>query len=260
MLVPLPTDHPFAGIAVKLQRADENIANLGNEIFRFFQECKYPVIPEPKNERWQDAVKYHQTLTIPKRFGVLAGEIIHHFRSCLDHIVWIFSDPAYRQAPGNENSIQFPILVKPPNANDLKRFERQVGGIANPSIVRQLISDFQPYKLGADAIDHPLCIIHDMDRFDKHRELVIVQGTGNLVFPPDTPPEIVAAASAHREGKPISINERWAVVKALNDQVIVLPQVAFAKIGKREGEFLVPSLQQLASVIEKVVAAFMGAL
>jgi hypothetical protein len=125
VLVPVPTDHPFAGITIKLQRADENIANLGSEILRFFQECKYPVIPKPDDKRWQDAIDYHSKLTIPKRFSVLAGEVIHHYRSCLDHIAWIFSEVTYRQT--NESAIQFPILSEPPKANDLKRFERQVG-------------------------------------------------------------------------------------------------------------------------------------
>src|SRR6266704_2774678 len=38
-------DHPFAGIAEKLKRADENIVDLHKEILRFFKICKYPVIP-----------------------------------------------------------------------------------------------------------------------------------------------------------------------------------------------------------------------
>ena len=42
--------HPFAGIAQKLERANDNIANLNNEIVRFFGASKYPVIPDPKAE------------------------------------------------------------------------------------------------------------------------------------------------------------------------------------------------------------------
>src|SRR5579884_4057403 len=127
MLVPLPPEHPFAGIWVRLQRAEENIVNLEHEIYRFFQECKYPVMPDPKDQRWEEAIKYQTTLPIPKRFSVLAGEVAHHLRSCLDHIVWIFSNDSYRRE--RESSIQFPVLIEPPDANALKKFERQVGGI-----------------------------------------------------------------------------------------------------------------------------------
>jgi hypothetical protein len=257
MLVPVPPDHPFAGIAVKLQRADENIINLENEILRFFQECKYPIIPEPNNERWQDALDYHRGLAIPKRFSVLSGEIVHHWRSCLDHIVWIFSEASYRQA--NETVIQFPIFIEPPDAKALQRFERQIGGIPNPSKIRDLIVGLQPYKLGINAIDHPLGIIHNMDRFDKHRELVIVQSIGNLTFPADTSSDVIALAAAYSHGKSISDAERSTLFRALNNQGKVLPQVAFAKFGKWEHQFVSPSLRKLSDVIEGVVASFMGA-
>jgi hypothetical protein len=86
-------NHPFHGITEKLRRADENIVSLHGEILKFFGESKYPTIPHPDAEEWQEAVDYHKELRIPKRFGVLSGEIVHHLRSCLDHIVWHFSSP-----------------------------------------------------------------------------------------------------------------------------------------------------------------------
>jgi hypothetical protein len=119
---PVPPDHPFASVAVRLQRADENIINLGNEVRRFFQECKYPIMPNLNDKQWEDALNYHRSLLIPKRFSVLVGEIVHHWRSCLDHIAWICSDAAYRSS--HETAIQFPILDEPPDANATKRLER----------------------------------------------------------------------------------------------------------------------------------------
>lgn len=260
MLIPVPPDDPFAGILVKLQRADENIDNLGREIRRFFQECKYPVMPNDDDKRWQDAVDYHRSLAIPKRFSVLVGEIVHHWRSCLDHIVWNFSDPTYRST--HETRIQFPILIEQPSANEIKRLERQIGGIADPSDARGLILELQPYKLGADAIDSPLSIVHNMDRADKHRELVIVQAIGNLVLPPDTPPNVVAAATVYGQGKDelLSKAERNAVYRALHEHGKFFPEVAFAEFGKRKGQFVIPSLRKLSGHIEKLVAVFMAAL
>src|SRR6266700_1303769 len=100
-------NHPFAGIAKKLERADENIVNLHNEILRFFKESKYPVIPDVKDKSWQDAVNYHRDLKISKRFSVLAGEVVHHFRSCLDHVVWHFSSDTAKLL--HENALEFPV-------------------------------------------------------------------------------------------------------------------------------------------------------
>src|ERR1700691_3819144 len=90
-------NHPFAGIAEKLKRANQNIINLNAEAVGFFEKSKYPVIPDTNSEHWQDAVDYHKQLPIPKRFSVLTGEVVHHLRSCLDHIVWIFSHATARR-------------------------------------------------------------------------------------------------------------------------------------------------------------------
>src|SRR6266481_7650612 len=101
-------NHPFYGIVEKLKRFDENIGNLHNEIIAFFKGSKYPVLSNPDSKEWQEAVDYHRELVIPKRFSVLSGEIIHHLRSCLDHIVWHFSSAHYRR--GHANAIEFPVF------------------------------------------------------------------------------------------------------------------------------------------------------
>jgi len=257
MLVPVSPDHPFAGIYVKLQRADENIVNLRNEIARFFQECEYPILPDPNHERWKDALNYHRDLRIPQRFSVLAGEIFHHWRSCLDHIIWMFSDPDYRKK--NDSVVQFPVFRKPLDAGARERFEGQIGGITNAS-VRKTISDLQPHHLGDDALDSHICIVHDMDRFDKHRELTIVHSQASLILASDTPPEIVAVMAAYSEGKTIAGIEKFSVVRALQKHGIILPNVAFAKMGKRENQPVIPSLMQIANEMEKYVAVFMAEL
>src|SRR5271170_3790317 len=164
--------HPFAGVAEKLKRSHENIINLNHEIVGFFEACKYPVVPDVNSEEWQDAVDYHKNLVIPLYCAVLSGEIVHHLRSCFDHVVWHFSSAKYRLE--SENYIEFPVFRKEPSTKDeLARYERKVKGISKSSIL-SLIEGIQPYKRGSDAEDDPVCIIHDMDRFDKHRELAIV--------------------------------------------------------------------------------------
>src|SRR5438552_2785214 len=103
----------FDGIEEKLERAHENIQNLKSEISRFFQECDYPVLPKLNDEKILEAIQYHKTLVIPPRFSVLAGEVVHHLRSCLDHIVWGMSDDASRFSR-NSRYIEFPILSTRP--------------------------------------------------------------------------------------------------------------------------------------------------
>jgi hypothetical protein len=244
--------HPFAGILAKLERADENIVNLNTEILQFFRRSKYPILPDTNHKAWQEAVDYHRNLVIPKRFSVLVGEIIHHFRSSLDHIVWIFSNDTAKTL--HENALGFPILSEVPDKNKLASFERQIQGVDKAS-VKKLIADYQPYKLGADALDNPLCIVHDMDRFDKHRELVIVGGCANLTFPA-TAAGTIQKIMKYRQGKPLPIEDIVAVQRAVKHEAKVFPQVAFAKFGQREGQFVVPCVQQLFRATISVIDQF----
>jgi len=245
--------HPFAGIAKKLERADENIVNLHSEILTFFKASKYPVLPDTNDKSWQEGVNYHRELQIPKRFSVLAGEIIHHLRSCLDHIVWHFSSDAARRL--HENTLEFPILRKPPTKDELTRYDRKIQGITNAN-VRALIERLQPYQRGADAVGDPLCIIHDMDRFDKHRELVIVTTCANLTFPPGTSLNVIADVLAYRKGETLSNADLAIARRAIKQNAKVTPQIAFAQFGKGETQFVVPALTYLLKAVDDVVELF----
>ena len=103
--------HPLDGIQEKLNRADENIGNLNREIVSFFNDGPYPVLPDKDDGLFQEAVDYHSSRIIPQRFSVLAGEIIHHLRSCLDHLAWILSNEEKRVR--DPQGIEFPIFPWP---------------------------------------------------------------------------------------------------------------------------------------------------
>jgi hypothetical protein len=246
--------HPFYGIAEKLKRSDENIGNLHREIIAFFELSKYPVLPNPDCKEWQEAVDYHRDLIIPKRFSVLSGEIVHHLRSCLDHIVWHFSSLQYRR--DFENAIEFPIWREEPiTTKEISRYERKIEGVTNPT-VRKLIGDYQPYKRGCDSEDDPICIVHDMDRFDKHRELALVFSCANVTFPPDTSLDAIRAVIKYRNGEPITMAERAVAQKTVKQDAKVFPQIAIPQFGKRKDQFVVPSLSQLHEAIVERVDVF----
>lgn len=134
----------FDGVEEKLKRTDENIVNLHNEITAFFDGCKYPVVPNPDSKDWQEAVNYHRALKIPKRFSVLSGEVVHHLRSCLDHIVWHFSSAEARR--DHASALEFPIYAEPLTKDSARGYERKIQGITSVR-VRELISQLQPYPL-----------------------------------------------------------------------------------------------------------------
>jgi hypothetical protein len=242
--------HPFEGIHRKLERAHENILNLDSEVRLFFECCDYPVIPHPDDKLFKKAMDYYNQIIVPVRFSVISGEVIHHFRSCLDHIAWHFSSEEYRQSKDGR-FIEFPILDTEPTAeNKFSRYDRKIKGISKPSVLA-MIDRLQPYKPWHDATDHILLIIHDMDRFDKHRELAIM-GTGAHVTFDD--PELLQKVirMVEQEGKSFDP----AIGQAIKDYGKATPTVAFRKFGKRKIQSVVPGLHQLLNKVGEVISMF----
>jgi hypothetical protein len=240
----LPVQHPFRGIAEKLNRSQENIENLEAEIARFFKESKYPVLSNDKGEIISEAVLYHSKLPVPVRFSVLSGEIVHHLRSCLDHIVWHFSDSEYRRK--NLRWIEFPILKTPPSSADmLGRFERKIKGITNVRVL-DFIKRVQPHA-GLDHRRALLLAIHDLDIVDKHRTLVIVSSTAAMEYPLETLRENWTDLSQSALGKSADF------VAKLNIQGKLVPQVAFRNFAGRESEPVIQGLARMHNVVLGVV-------
>jgi hypothetical protein len=227
-------NHPFAGITEKLNRAEENIFNLNSEIERFFNEGDYPAIPENDRETLLEAIEYHRNRAIPPRFSVLAGEIIHHLRSCFDHIVWHFSTGPKQ----NNMPVDFPVFTEEPiDKKELARFEGKVQRITNPE-VRALIKGLQPYK-SADPFDDPLFIIHNFDIVDKHRELLLCFSAGTRVLPNSLRPIIESYQRAHPELNSAQVQAHF------KDYGVLQPDIAFRNFGQRKIESAIPGLMDL---------------
>jgi hypothetical protein len=237
----------FDGIQEKLNRAHENILNLESEIAVFFQQGEYPVLPEGDKQLLLAAIQYHTQRRIPLRFNVLAGEIIHHLRSCLDHMVWQFSSPQYRK--DHLRQIEFPVFEKlPTDKNSSSRYEGKIKGIVSVN-VRNLIEKLQPYNF-PDPLDSPIFIIHHLDVTDKHRELVLSTSTGSI----EIPTGLFLRYTAHQR-------EHGGLVSSdLEDELErhskVVPQISFTKFGRREIKPIVPGLKQLHNVTVEIASRF----
>lgn len=236
-------DEPLRGTREKIKRAEECISNLNMEINRFFDEGQYRIIPDQNSELFDVAIDYHFRRPIPPRFSVLAGEIAHHLRSCLDHLVWGLSSEGERAT--HPDRIEFPIFDKRPASKDeLARYNRKIKGLTEGA--KQFIESFQPY-LGPSPREDPLFLIHEMDRFDKHRELVVIYtgfrremgGTAKRLF---------------WQYNQMKTESAWkALEAAFETDSQVTPQIAFEKIGDRENQAVVPCLAQLLGCVRIVI-------
>jgi hypothetical protein len=233
----------FSGIAEKLVRAEENIYNLHAEMEGFFEKCDYPTLPQDDKEMLLKAIQYHKNLVIPPRFGMLAGEIIHHLRSCFDHVAWHFSvgpvdDP---------RRIEFPVFEKPFNNDRRKRFEGKIQGITDLK-ARSLIERIQPHN-APYPLDDPLWIIHDFDILDKHREPILCAGTGSTVLPRSMKGVIDSYQRAHPELTSAQIARHF------KGDGPTQPSVSFRNFGRREiypvSEGLIDLFNYTISVVDE---------
>ena len=244
----LSASHPFAGIAEKMNRTHENIVNLESEIARFFEESDYPVLSYDNKKVIPEAVEYHSKRPIPLRFSVLSGEVIHHLRSCLDHIVWHFSDAEYRRK--HIAQIQFPILKESPAPADMfAKYERKIKGITDTRVI-ELIERLQPYNPSPGSLNLLLLSIHDFDIVDKHRTLVIVASTGAFVLPIG----MMERAIAYQREYPTVPSADF--IKEFKRDGKLVPQVAFKDPSGGEQDPVVQMLGNMYNVVLGIIDAF----
>ena len=233
-------------IEAKLERANESIHNLNSEIIAFlkppesgFSENKVVAVNQ---------FTAHAKRAVPVRFAVLIGEICQHFRSTLDYILWALSSQEYRRS--HENAIAFPVCVtKPFTKDEVRAYKRKIKGIQSPDAI-SFIQRLQPYN-GTNPASDPLSIIHELNRIDKHRALLLV--TAHFQARITLPPPIFTQ-------KAIGFYEAEFDVAALgtNEQMKVefSQYIALAEIGEWKNQAVIPLLTQLADAVRNIVLEF----
>jgi len=148
----------------KIDRADEHIANLAVEIDTFLDTEPYRITYERHPKRGLILQCHCDDVAIsPKlvRFGTISGEVIHHLRSSLNHLVWQLSDEQHT------TSTEFPIF------KSKQGYKTRVSGklkFITDRRVLTLIERAQPFK-GAWT-KHPLWLVQHLDVVDKHHVLM----------------------------------------------------------------------------------------
>ena len=242
----MPQDFP--GINEKLKRANENIRNFDSEIVAFIEGGEYPVLPDANGKIPNEAISYHKNRIIPPRFGVLTGEIIHHFRSCFDHLVWHFSeDIVYRDK--NAKFIDCPILEeRPTEETRFTQYDRKIKGILNPKVLK-FIGDIQPYNIPDPDIS-PLLAIHKMDIRDKHREIILHYSTGAFIANEEIYEEFVRYTDMNPHVPPVNLAFKFKGHGKL------VPNISFKKFCGRPVQPVIPALQQLHDFVVRLIGEF----
>jgi hypothetical protein len=108
----------------------------------------------------------------PEHWGLLLGDAVHDFRSCLDHIAWALvcggKTPPDTLKPGHRKKIYFPIYDERTDFNDA--LDRELPGVKLRE--RAIVRAYQPYVSGKrNRHGQVLFVLNELSKADKHRSI-----------------------------------------------------------------------------------------
>jgi len=159
---------------LKLDRAERHLNDLDNEIARYAQTNPYIAARQAHCDRHSNCWRY--TLQVRREpditLSLILGDAVHNMRSAIDHLAVAISDPKHRK------TASFPCFTVDPDQFPVdhklrKAFNRATAGMSAKALAQVKLC--QPYQ-EADPVDrrrHSLSVISQLDRIDKHREIVV---------------------------------------------------------------------------------------
>lgn len=253
---------PLDGCLAKISRAKQLIEELEAEIFSAINDTAYKITGEHEFAKKRYVFRLEGP-HLPLRISVLAGEVIHHLRSTLDHLVW-----AVANKEGIKDSkariISFPVCDTKEKFVDATN-RGVLSGVPEEFI--KFIESIQPYQAACPE-NSIVKILHDLDIVEKHRLLVLAtQATrmgsnikllGELtsdvsIIVADSAPHPIPFFRAIEQGREVhwlsyetSTQPMWRIE---NDFSIV---AVFERVASYERIEVIPVLKQMCSFIEEV--------
>lgn len=205
--------HPLDDARVKLARATHHSKALGTEIqvwtTRQGERPPFEIRFEENDAVNQLIFLIGRVDPLPSMWSLIVGDAIFNYRSALDYAAWQMVAAGTNPNPGPkvEEGIAFPIQMHEARFPEMVR--RRLPGIRPDHLA--VVKRHQPYSLGPDAAKHPLQVLSNLSRHDKHRGIVIVSAKnlnysgrirrlvgwrpGPIVVPPKDAPMIIKAGT-----------------------------------------------------------------
>jgi hypothetical protein len=253
------------------KRADESIRHLDCEVGKFLG--RFPVIRFDRNlvfsdedsKSWNELV---EQVNLPHGelapFSVLAGEIIHHLRSAFDHTAWQLSSIQSRTNPKTRRQIEFPVFFdrdpcerceRALTKGEHSRYCRKVQGITSSTALKR-IEGLQPYKRPDvhSRLRHPLWLIHDFDRIDKHQELNLVLSIVTVKM--DAYGDVTFRTAKDAASGGVRLLPGPTKVTDVKVDGKISAEIAFGQLQEREDKSLVPTLEELLKFARETIESF----
>ncbi len=265
--------HQMDGCRAKLERAKETLDALELEAAKFLSQD--PPVVRLERKHINDGLEYafiaYGDPNPPLRISVITGEVIHHMRSSLDHLIHALvihngENPTFQH--------QFPIC------STKKAFEQackrgQIKGVG--ANARRLIQSVQPFTTPTPD-DTILFVVSQYDNADKHRLLVVVTAVADLGQTVTIGTNGAIAETEERGGKlpnivgfgemgPKKVSREgtivWSIKLAepapeLTADAPLVPQLALDQCGRVKFAPLIPTLRNILAGTRHTVELFGG--
>jgi len=176
-----------------------------------------PNVSTDENGRSWVMGTFEAKIPIPERVPLIVGDCLGNLRSTLDYLVWELV-LANRKHPTPLNA--FPIaLTSDAYTKELER--GRLSGVDPKAIA--LITDLQPYHLGASADQSILAVLNKFSNINKHRRILLT-GLKTVMPMPDLH-YVGAQAFATVNPPAIQGNAEFGPFEVFGDEVKVKAQV-----------------------------------
>lgn len=235
----------------KIRRAQKHLNSLRMSVEAARAHQRYGVRGRFNVKTQRREVRIHLPPSLSIRWGLLAGEIIHHARSSLDYAVW--QAISLNGERPSEGTTGFPIFTK--ESDYEHRGTRMIKGV-NPRVAR-VIKDLQPF--GPNHASDPLWQLNQLWNFDKHRRLnLAVLGAGVYKAAPFARGQIQISVPPLKHGTLISAAPLWVADMTVNE--VFSGEITFDEAGPGQGKPLLPILATLVDHALSIVHAIEVAL
>ncbi len=157
--------HALDGVAAKLDRAQEHLRALHDELPRFVDEKPHRFVGyiDPQASRYSIRVGIEKDP--PLLWSIIVGDFVHNIRSALDHLL---CQLVILSGVTPDNGHQFPIFTsEPTGGKPLATWNRMTKGLR--SDILDAVKKVQPYTSGDRAKENALALLNGLSNEDKHR-------------------------------------------------------------------------------------------
>jgi hypothetical protein len=161
----------------KLRWARKHLETLRTDIDRFMDANPHELAVRFDRKRHQFVAALRAPKPLPRDWSLRVGDILHNSRSALDSLVHALAAQHLGRRPTDDEAARTKFVIVDLADAWPHEAERWLAHVSPE--VRDKIEALQPYHRPIVRYQHPLSVLRDLARIDRHRHIVLVAEAEN---------------------------------------------------------------------------------